>query len=141
MAVTDARGARQAGFTLIETLVALALLAIGVTAVTVGFHEGNRVSGDVDQRQRAMGLAQDKLAELLAHSYATVATPRRAAERIEGGALIGEDRVNGISRRWVVEPGFPAPGIARVWVAARWVRRGTAHTYQLAGLLAEGLAP
>ncbi len=141
MAVTDSRGTRQAGFTLIETLVALALLAIGVAAVTVGFHEGNRVSSDVDQRQRAMELAQDKLAELLAHSYETVATPRRAAERIEGGVLIGEDHINGISRRWVVEPGYPVPGVARVWVAARWVRRGVVQTYQLAGLSAEGLAP
>jgi prepilin-type N-terminal cleavage/methylation domain-containing protein len=141
MAMTDSREAGQAGFSLIETLIALALLAIGVAAVTVGFAEGNRVSDEVVRRQRAVWLTQDKLAEKLAHSYETVALPTRAVERLEGGVLIGEDEINEISRRWVVEVGYPVPGVARVWVAARWARRDGVQTFQLAGLLAEGLTP
>jgi prepilin-type N-terminal cleavage/methylation domain-containing protein len=138
MAMTDSA---QAGFSLIETLVALVLLAIGVAAITRGFIEGTRVSGEVDRRQRAIWLAQDKLAEKLAQRYETVALPGRAAERLEGGVLIGEDMTDGISRIWVAEPDYPVPGVSRVWVAARWERRGVVQTHQLAGLMAESLAP
>lgn len=138
MAMTDSA---QAGFSLIETLVALVLLAIGVAATTRGFMEGTRVSGEVDQRQRAIWLAHDKLAEKLAQSYDTVALPSRAAERLESGVLIGEDMANGVSRIWVAEPGYPVPGVSRVWVAVRWERRGVVQTHRLTGLVAEGLAP
>lgn len=129
----------QAGFSLIETLVALLLLAVGVAAVTTGFTQGHRVAEEVGRRQRAISLAQDKLAEKLARSYDMVAAPTLTTERVEGSVLIGEDEANGISRIWVVEPDQPAPGLARVWVATHWTRQGTLHTYQIAGLLAEGL--
>jgi prepilin-type N-terminal cleavage/methylation domain-containing protein len=138
MAMTDSA---QAGFSLIETLVALVLLAIGVVATTRGFMEGTRVSIEVDRRQRAIWLAHDKLAEKLAQSYGAVRLPSRVAERLEGGVLIGEDMTDGISRIWVAEPDYPVPGVSRVWVAARWERRGVVQTHQLTGLVAEGLVP
>lgn len=139
MAMRSLGETSQAGFSLIETLVALMLLAIGIAAVTTGFTEGHRVADEVRQRQRAIWLAQDKLAEKLARAYETVTIPTRAGERVEGGALIGEDEVNGVSRTWVVEADQPAPGLARVWVATRWTRRGTVQAYQITGLRAEGL--
>ncbi len=139
MAMRSRRDAGQAGFSLIETLVALMLLAVGVAAVTTGFAEGQRVANGVGQRQRAIRLAQDKLTEKLARAYETVTTPASVAERVVSGVLIGEDEVNGISRRWVVEPDYPEPGLARVWVVASWPRPGSVHTYQIAGQRAKGL--
>lgn len=139
MAVRGSVETGQAGFSLIETLVALVLLAIGVAAVTTGFTEGHRVADEVGRRQRAMALAQDKLAGKLARPYRIVTDPTEVTERVESGVLIGEDEVNGISRRWVVETDYPAPGLARVWVAARWMRRDSVQTFEIAGLVAEGL--
>jgi general secretion pathway protein I len=56
--------ARQAGFTLLEVLVALAILGVAVVAVIQGFAQGLRllkVSGD---HQQAMLLADIKLREI-----------------------------------------------------------------------------
>ncbi len=139
MAMKSPAAADQAGFSLVETLVALVLLAIGVAAVTTGFSQGHRVADEVRQRQRAIWLAQDKMAEKLARTYDTVTVPIRAAERVEGGVLIGADEAGGVVREWVIEADQPAPGLARVWVATRWTQRGAGYTYQIAGLLAEGL--
>lgn len=132
---------REAGFSLVEVLIALLLLVVGVAAVTTGFTEGHRVANEVDRRQQAVRLAQAKVVEKLAQDYDAIAAPTGADERLEDTVLFGEDEVGGVSRRWVVEKGQPAPGLARVWVTVRWVRRGSVQTYRLAGLRAEGLTP
>lgn len=139
--MTTSSASKQAGFTLIETLVALMLVLIGLAAVTKGFVEGHRLAAEAGQRQRAISLAQEKLAERLAQPYDAVATPITNAERAISGGMIGEDEVNGVLRVWVVETDHPASGLARVWVATRWVQREAPQTYQTAGLLANGLSP
>jgi prepilin-type N-terminal cleavage/methylation domain-containing protein len=131
----------DAGFSLVEILVALVLLTVGVAAVTTGFTEGQRIADEVSRRQRAISLAQDKLAEKLAMRFDAIITPTRPHERVEAGTLMGQDERNGVSRTWFVEPDHPAPGLARVWVATSWTRRGTVQTYQIAGLLAQGGTP
>lgn len=141
MAMMKARSSVQAGFSLIETLVALVLLLIGVAAVTTGFVEGHRLADEAGTRQRAISLAQDKLTQKLARTYDTIAIPDRETERVQNGILIGEDEVNGIVRRWVVEPHYVDRGLSRVWVVTRWTQRGSVQSVQVAGLRAEGLAP
>jgi prepilin-type N-terminal cleavage/methylation domain-containing protein len=131
----------EAGFSLIETLVALVLLTVGVAAVTTGFTEGRRLADEVGRRQRAISLAQDKLAEKLTMRFDAIAIPTQAGERVEAGALVGQDEMNGVARTWVVEPNHLVPGLARVWVATRWTRRGEVQSYPIAGLLAEGVTP
>jgi prepilin-type N-terminal cleavage/methylation domain-containing protein len=139
--MNESRAQHQAGFSLIETLVALVLLVIGVAAVTTGFVEGHRLADETGTRQRAISLAQDKLAQTLARADDAITISDQATERVEGGILVGEDQVNGIVRTWVVEPHYPAQGLSRVWIAARWMRRGAVQTVQVAGLRAEGLTP
>jgi prepilin-type N-terminal cleavage/methylation domain-containing protein len=141
MAMTGFATRNQAGFSLIETMVALALLVVGLAAATKGFVEAQRVAIEVAQRERAISLAHDKLTERLGRPYADVATPTDAAERVVDEGMLGQDDVSGISRTWVVQTGYPIRGLARVWVATRWVRRGEIQSYQTAGLLAEGLSP
>jgi len=139
--MTDLEKSTQAGFSLIETLVALVLLTVGVAAVTTGFTEGYRLADEVGRRQQGISLAQDKLAEKLAMRFDTITIPTQAGERVQAGSLVGHDEMNGVSRTWVVEPNHLAPGLARVWVATRWTRRGAVQTYPIAGLLAEGVTP
>lgn len=137
--MTGSSATGDAGFSLIETLVALGLLAIGVAAVTTGFTAGHRLADEAGRRQRAIVLAQDKLAEKLSVSDNALMLPSEMDERVEAGVVLGEDEVNGVSRRWVVEPDFPAPGLVRLWVTTRWTQQGVAHAFQVAGLRGEGL--
>ena len=129
------------GFSLIETLIALVLLMVGIAATTTGFSEGQRLAGEVALRQRAVSLARDKLTEKLGMTSDAITSVRQPHERIENGVLVGQDWIEGISRTWVVEPDQPARGLIRVWVSASWVRRGARDSYQVAGLLADGVTP
>lgn len=141
MELTNAGSGAQAGFSAIETLIALLLLVIGIGAMTTGFTDGHRVAHQIDRRQQAIASARDKVTELLARDYDAIATPTQPGEQTTAGVLVGEDHLNGISRQWVVEPDHPAPGLARVWVMTSWTRSGAIQTYQLAGLRSEGLTP
>lgn len=141
MAMRRSEEADEAGFSLLEVLIALLLLVVGVAAVTTGFTQGHRVASEVGLRQQAFRLAHTKATEKLAQDYGTIAVPTSADERIEGAVLFGEDTVGGVSRRWAVEKDRPAPGLARVWVTVRWVRRGSIQTFCLAGLVAGEGAP
>lgn len=131
----------EGGFSAIETLVALLILTIGITAVTTGLTEGRRIAADADHRQRAIWWADEKLAEKLAAGYAEAAVPVEPTERVAAGVLVGEDEQDGIARRWWVEPGWSGPGLVRVFVVTRWTRRGESHTHTVAGLLGNGLTP
>jgi Tfp pilus assembly protein PilV len=132
---------REAGFSAIETLVALLVLTIGMTAATTGLTEGLRITAEADQRQRAIWLADNKMTEKLALGAAEAAVPIEATDHVEGGVLVGEDEQDGITRRWWVEPGWSDPGLVRVFVVTQWTRRGEPQTYPVAGLLAKGLTP
>ena len=75
--------ARQAGFTLLEVLVALAILGVAVVAVIQGFAQGLRllkVSGD---HQQAMLLADIKLREITQEGLRKDAPVEREAD-VEG---------------------------------------------------------
>jgi Tfp pilus assembly protein PilV len=132
---------REGGFSAIETLVAVLILTIGITAVANGLTEGLRIAGEADHRQRAIWLADNKMAEKLAVGYAEAAVPVDPAEHVEEDALVGEDEQDGITRRWWVEPGWSDQGLVRVFVVTQWTRRGDPQTYTVAGLLASGLTP
>ncbi|MFZ5876895.1 MAG: type IV pilus modification PilV family protein [Nitrospirota bacterium] len=132
---------RERGFSAIETLVALCILMIGLSAVSTGLTEGLRIAATADQRQRAIWLADDKVTEKLGLGYDAAAVPADPTEHVERGTLVGEDEQDGIVRRWRVEPDWPRPGSVRVFVATQWMRRGELQTYTVAGLLAKGLTP
>lgn len=127
------------GFSLVEVLVALALLAVGVLALTAGFTEGQRLLADADRRRAAVSFAQEKLDEKMALNYDTVATPQRALERLEGTTLVGEDERDGLIRLWTVETDRPVRGMVRVWVGVRWTHRGVERVYPIVGWKAEGM--
>ncbi len=131
----------EAGFSAIETLIALFLLTIGISAVATGLTEGLRIAGEADQRQRAIALAYDKMIEKLALGHDAAAVPVEPSERAADGVLVGEDAPEGVARRWWVETGWSDPELARVFVEARWVRRGESQTYAVSGLLASGRTP
>jgi len=136
MALTGERG-----FSLIETLIALGLLVIGVLAVTAVFTEGRRALGDAERRRSAVWWGREKMEEKLGLAYDTLVERVGDAERFEDGVLIGEDRHDGFIRVWTVEPGRPAPGVARVGIATRWTERGVIRSFRVVGFKAQGRPP
>jgi hypothetical protein len=132
---------REGGFSAIETLIALFILTIGISAVATGLTEGRRIASDADHRQRAIWLADNKVTEKLALGYDAALVPIDPAEHVERGVLVGEDEQEGVVRRWWVEPDWPGRGSLRVFVATQWTRRSEPQTYTVAGLLTNGLTP
>jgi hypothetical protein len=132
---------REDGFSVIETLVALFILTIGISAVATGLTEGRRIAAEADHRQRAIWLADSKVTEKLALGYDRAIVPVDPSEHVERGTLVGEDEQDGIARRWWVDPDWPGPGCVRVFVATQWTRRSETQTYTVAGLLTSGLTP
>jgi general secretion pathway protein I len=61
----SARSARQAGFTLLEVLVALAILSLAVVASIQGFAQGLRLLKLAGDHQQAMLLADQKVREVV----------------------------------------------------------------------------
>jgi type II secretion system protein I len=59
------RAAREAGFTLLEVLVALAILSIAVVACIEGFAQGLRLLKLAGDHQQAMLLADEKMREVV----------------------------------------------------------------------------
>lgn len=139
MALTRTRHLTTGGFSLIEVLVALALLVIGVLAVTAGFTEGQRRLADADRRRAAVSFAHAKLDEKMALNYDTVATPQTPIEHLEGTTLVGEDEHEGLVRLWTVELDRPVRGMVRVWVGVRWTHRGVERVSPIVGWKAEGM--
>jgi prepilin-type N-terminal cleavage/methylation domain-containing protein len=66
--------ARQSGFTILEVMIAISILAIGLLAVFCGQKKAIRGNYRASHLTEGMTLAQDKLEELLASPYDSVTT-------------------------------------------------------------------
>jgi general secretion pathway protein I len=81
----DARAGRSAGFTLLEVLVAFAILSVAVVVVIQGFAQGLRLLKVAGDHQRAVLLADQKARE--------VVNPVEAHDRGQDGAFDWERNV------------------------------------------------
>ncbi len=101
-----ARAERASGFTLVEVLVALAVFAVGVTAlITAGAQRAQELSY-LRERTLASWIAADRIAEL------------RLQRHWGTGTRDGEVEMAGEAWRWEAEiVGTPNPAVQRVDVA------------------------
>ena len=96
------RRSRQAGFTLIEVLVALAILSIAIVASIQGFAQGLRLLLLAGNHQRAMLLADQKVRE--------VVDPREGRETGSEGSFRWERTM-----RTIDAPDLALPGTVQAW--------------------------
>ena len=110
IAVKTFRNAR--GFTLIEILIAITLLAIGLlgmAGLTVGIMRGNSLSSEVTS---ATALAQDKMEDIKRQGYAGAASLAEPYNTISGYARF--------RRSTVVDVDTPSVGMKNVTVTVYW---------------------
>ncbi|MBI4774927.1 MAG: type II secretion system minor pseudopilin GspI [Deltaproteobacteria bacterium] len=111
------------GFTLLEVMVALAVLAIALTAVVKNQGDAADALGEARLRLRAAWLAQDKMAELQTSGIESEALPEGEFEKEDAGF------------RWKafvsVPPGFPM--VEKVAVRVFWGLEDSERYVELVG--------
>ncbi len=121
---------RSAGFTLVETLVALAVFAIMSLSVTSLLMGNARMVSENAQITRAIALAQDSMEMLREVSFASLTSGTRPAVTI-GGATY--------QVTWAVQSDTPIVGTATVAVTVDWQHKGSPRSYVLKSLFANPL--
>ena len=102
---------KNAGFSLLEILIALALFSIASVALTLGVTTSIRANNTSEHLTQATILAQDKLEALLSSS------PTFAA---------GSDAPRfGFSRTWTIASDTPQVGVAQIAVSVSWTDYGS----------------
>jgi general secretion pathway protein I len=99
--------AGQGGFTLLEVLIAFAILSVAVVAVIQGFAQGLRLLKVAGDHQQAVLLADQKIREMV--------TPVEGREQGKEGNYDWERTVTVV----------PAPDLTRTQATAKW------HVYQI----------
>lgn len=128
--VMPSPGQTEAGFTLIEVMVAFTILTLSVGVVSVIFSNGLRVAGNADGYTRAIAVAEAKIAEFT------------LPENLKPGQTQG--LVGDIQWQTTVLPGFfdpaavaaangtPAPNYYQISVLVAWGGREAGQTLNLA---------
>lgn len=122
---------RSAGFTLIEVLITLSILATGLLAVASMQIAAIQVGATAGELTEGVTWAQDRLEELLALAYdhadledtnpdTGVATDYTLSPSPPGVAVV-----------WSVNEDVPAAGMKRVSVTATWTDKGQVKTSTL----------
>ena len=104
---------RQGGFTILEVMIAISILAIGLLAVFSTQTTSIRANTNANRLTEGMTLAQDKMEELLALSYDDVNTD---------GSPVSDP--GGYTISWTVDDMvFPNTKLITVTVAAEDIRK------------------
>jgi type IV pilus assembly protein PilV len=119
------RGRRQErGFTLLEVMVAMLLLAIGMSALGVAQVHSLRQASSGKQMSQAMYLAEAQME--LFHAMPDTAAVFLAPANVNDPTnpiqvSTGPDDMTRFNRRWSIQPNTPAIGLTTVTVQVDWV--------------------
>lgn len=128
-----ARG--EAGFTLIEVMIAMTILSVGLMSIAVAQLSAIKVSSRSKHMQDAMLLAREEMDTL----GAIVPDPAQPAffanaQTIDDVDLKGtQDAGDTVrySRQTVITPNVPNPGLARVVVTVTWINANSPGAQQV----------
>jgi prepilin-type N-terminal cleavage/methylation domain-containing protein len=128
------RKTNEAGFTLLEVLVAALIMGIAVAGLLQGLSTSTRNAARLSQYDRATLLARQKMDELL------VASEIRRGQPLEGTFDRAIDGGSPIGWRAVIQPFELAPGagvgqwvLDRVQLEIWWMDGETRHEFSLEG--------
>jgi type IV pilus assembly protein PilV len=121
----------QAGFTLIEFMVALTVFALGVLGLAVTFMHGTRHVGTSGAQTQAVELAQQGLEDLLTLSYDDPALTSGAHDDADNPIAGAYDR------SWTVEDDDPMSGCKTVTMTVAWPHNDPQHDVVLVAITTE----
>jgi type IV pilus modification protein PilV len=128
-----------AGFSLLEVMIAMVLLAFGVLAMGSAQLHSLRFAADADNRSQATYLAEEWLSALMAAASdddrlspgaekpdpgGTIVLSESTAAGFSGGNADGVGRTTAYERFWRVESNTPVSGLRQITVRVTW--RGSA---------------
>jgi prepilin-type N-terminal cleavage/methylation domain-containing protein len=110
----------EGGFTLIEVVIAVALLAVGLLAVTTAQVQAINYAARSKHLTRAVHLAQEQM-----EAFNSMPTASLPATGTDPANPIDPDPNDGdfmtFTRSWVIEADTPSAGITRITVNIGWV--------------------
>ncbi|MBM4258989.1 MAG: type II secretion system protein [Deltaproteobacteria bacterium] len=112
----------NAGFTLIETLIAVAIFGIVSMAITSLMLTNTRMISENAQSSEAIGYAQELLENLREVPVDTLAPGSTSSTRTSNRGTV-------YTVTWTVTPNSPAPGRTRVGVTVSWTHKGSPRSY------------
>jgi prepilin-type N-terminal cleavage/methylation domain-containing protein len=122
----------ESGYTLIEVMIAMAILGIGLMSIAVAQLTALRMASRSKNMQQAMFLARESMDDLDARIQpgdaflSTNATTDDPKNPIQIGGDTGD--ATRFNRQITVTPGDPEAGLARVVVAVTWLNATTNAT-------------
>lgn len=114
----DARRRTQAGFTIIEVLVAILIVAMAATATAIGMRATTNHVGSNELHARAIALTQEAIEDLRTQSF---------GDMVSGSSATSD----GFNTIWQVVDDNPAPEMKLVSVTTSWQWRGAPRQYQI----------
>ncbi len=138
------RTSREDGFSLLEVMIASAILAMGLLAIALAQVSALKMGSRSKHLTDAVYLAQEQIetVQALSSTDPMFATPATDFDDPVGYILAGGDAESGVAgwnpeqggdqmaftRRWTIEPNTPSIGLARITVEVRWSQDGGATT-------------
>jgi len=137
MELTERR--EQAGFTLLEVLMAMVILGVGILSIALAQISSLKVSSRSRSLSQAMYLAQEQLDLFMTMPGAdpTFAAPVEDAADPNGPIDVnpGDADETTFTRTWTIEPSTPVAGLARITVNITWdAASGATHQIELQGI-------
>lgn len=136
------RISREDGFSLLEVMIAAAILATGLLAIALAQVSALKMGSRSKHLSDAVYLAQEQIEtfQALPGTDVTFTTPVTDFDDPVGHILAGGDSESGLglynpeaggdqvvfTRRWTIEPNTPSTGLIRVTVEVRWSADGGA---------------
>ncbi len=121
---TERRRTSEAGFTLLEVLMAMVILGVGVLTIGVAQLSAIKMSSRSEHMSQAMYLAQEQMEVFMAMSQGAAFLTLPVVDAPDPGGMIdidpNDNDFTNYTRTWTVEPNLPNPGVTRITITVIW---------------------
>ncbi len=122
----------QSGFTLIELMIAMAILGIGMLTIGLAQMSAVKLAARSGHLSQAMYLAQEQMELFMVMPPGNAQFLLPVVDQPDPGGPIDIDPTDNdqtsFSRSWTIEPNTPAGGLTRITITVVWNTANSART-------------